>query len=70
MKIPPLLIDIMENGRFVCQVAYPVQPMKIKVRNKVRYSYEGLDIERYVYKTHPELKGRDIRYEFTEERKI
>ena len=47
-----LYLDIMERGRFVCQLHFEYCPL---------WPVDARDIEAFVYDKRPSLKGRDIR---------
>lgn len=65
MKYPPLLLDIMHNGRFVCQLKYSGRPFPSFVDGKIVPVYDGRDIEKFVFQQRPSLLGKNIRIEFS-----
>lgn len=68
-KYPPLLLDIMQGGRFVCQIRYTGHPFPSMVNGRVVPTYDGDDIQRFVFKERPLLKGKqDVRIEFSNHR--
>ena len=64
----PILIDIMEKGHFICQLKYEGMPFPELIDGEIIPVYDSEDIEKFVYKQRPSLKGRDIRIEFSNQR--
>ena len=51
-----IYLDVMEKGKFICQLAYkycPLFPISIS------------KVEAYIYKLRPSLRGRNINVEFS-----
>ena len=51
-----IYLDVMEKGKFICQLAYkycPLFPVNIQ------------KVEAYIYKQRPSLRGRNIKVEFS-----
>lgn len=65
MKYPPLLLDIMLDGRFLCQMSYKGNPMPILVNGDVMPLYDTEEIQKYVYQERPSLKGKNINIRFS-----
>ena len=69
MKIKPtLLLDIIENGRFICQIPYYRHGARQVINKKIVEVFNARDIERYIYEKRPSLRGRNINIEFTKQR--
>ena len=60
-----VLLDIMFNGRFICQLRYDGMPFPEMIDGKVVPVYDSKDLERFVYEKRPSLRGKDIRIEFS-----
>ena len=60
-----VLLDIMEKGRFLCQLKYDGYPFPDMIDGKIVPVYDSKDLERFVYEKRPSLRGRDIRIEFS-----
>lgn len=65
MKHPPLFLDIMLNGRFVCQMKYVGNPRPIFIDGKVVPTYDSEDIVRFVFKQRPSLIEKNINIRFS-----
>lgn len=68
MKHPPLFLDIMLNGRFVCQMKYVGNPRPIFIDGKVVPTYKIEDIARFVFRKRPSLRGKNINIKFTNQK--
>ncbi len=68
MIYPPLLLDIMLDGRFVCQLKYHGQPFPKIINGKVMATYDARDIEKFVRDKKPSLNGKPIEIAFTNQR--
>lgn len=69
MKIKPtLLLDIMERGRFICQIPYYRHGMPKMVDGNIIEEHKSEDIERYVYEKRPSLRNRNIKIAFAQQR--
>jgi hypothetical protein len=64
MSSNKVLIDVMVDGRFNCQLAYEGSPFPQMVDGKVVPVYDGNDISRFVYEKRPSLKGKAVTIEF------
>ena len=66
MDIPGfVLLDIMLDGRFVCQLRYSGRPFPTIVGGVILPTYDGEDIKRFVEEKRPSLKGKGYRIEFS-----
>ena len=63
-----ILIDIMEHGRFICQLKYDGYPFPEMIDGEVKPVYDSEDIKKFVYSQRPSLVGRDIRIEFSNQK--
>jgi hypothetical protein len=63
-----VLIDIMENGRFICQLKYDGMPFPEMIDGEIIPVYDSEDMERFVYEKRPSLRGKDIRIEFSNQK--
>ena len=61
----PILLDVMLNGRFVCQLKYKGMPFPEMIDGKVVPVYDSEDMARFVFEKRPSLRGKDIRIEFS-----
>lgn len=57
---PPLNLDVMLNGRFVCQLRYKGYPFPKIIDGKVKLCYEYSDLRRFVYEQRPSLIGKNV----------
>lgn len=55
-KTWPILLDVMLNGRFLCQVSYN-RPPAIKFYDTGKPEYDKLEFINYVSELMPHLKG-------------
>ena len=60
-----VLLDVMLNGRFICQLKYEGMPFPELIDGKVVPVYDTEDMERFVFEKRPSLRGKDIRIEFS-----
>lgn len=63
-----IFLDIMEHGRFLCQLRYTKRGWPRIVDGKIIEVHDSGDIERFVYEQRPSLKGRDIKILFSNNR--
>ena len=63
-----ILLDIMLNGRFICQLKYEGMPFPELINGKVVPVYDSEDMERFVFEKRPSLRGKDIRIEFSNQK--
>lgn len=64
----PILLDIMEGGRFVCQLLYDRRGFPEMINGRIKEVHSQEDIERFVYEKRPGLKGKNINIEFSNQR--
>jgi len=63
-----LLLDVMMDGRFVCQLKYTGKSMPAFQGGKVVRVYNSEDLERFVYEQRPSLRGKNINVAFSNQR--
>jgi hypothetical protein len=68
MTTPTILLDIMEHGRFICQIPYFRRGIPILVNGKVVEVHDTEELERYVYEARPSLRNRKINIAFARQR--
>lgn len=64
----PILLDIMEKGRFLCQLKYLAKGRMEIIDGKPIMAYDLRDIRRFVFEQRPSLKGKDINICFSNSR--
>lgn len=57
---PPLILDIMLDGRFICQLRYKGYPFPKIIDGKVTLCYEDSDLMRFVFEQRPSLIGKKV----------
>ncbi|MBQ9532638.1 MAG: hypothetical protein IJR71_01560 [Prevotella sp.] len=62
------MLDIMLDGRFVCQLRYHGQPFPKIINGKVCATYDSRDIVKFVHEKKPSLDGKPIEIAFTNQR--
>lgn len=65
---PPVLIDVMCNGRFVCQIKYPHKGTLEMIDGKIKEVYDCEDIKAFVLEKRPSLIGKNIKLAFSNSR--
>lgn len=63
-----ILIDIMLNSRFVCQMKYIKRGFPVMIDGDVKEAHDIDDIKRYVEEKRPSLKGKPYIINFTSQR--
>ena len=63
-----ILLDIMLNGKFVCQLKYDGEQHPEILDGRVVYMFDGNDIERFVYEKRPSFVNRDIRIRLSDQK--
>ena len=63
-----VLLDIMLNGRFVCQLSYDKRGFPEMIDGEVKEYHRLEDLEKFVYEKRPSLRGKDIRIEFSSQK--
>lgn len=61
----PVLLDIMQDGRFLCQLRYNKRGFPQMIDGEFIEVYDPKDIEEFVYSQRPSLKGKNIKIEFS-----
>lgn len=61
-------IDIMEGGRFLCQLHYTRRGFPVVVDGRTCESHDLRDIEEFVYENRPSLRNRKIHIAFSNNR--
>lgn len=64
MEPNTILLDIMQDGRFVCQLKYNKRGFPVMVDGVIKESHDMRDIEDFVYQQRPSLRGKNISVEF------
>lgn len=64
----PILLDIMEKGRFLCQLKYSAKGRMEIIDGKLVMVHDLRDIRRFVYQQRPSLRGKDINICFSNSR--
>ena len=65
---PPILLDIMKDGRFLCQLRYCKRGFPKIINGKVYEAYEEKDIKAFVEQQRPSLIGKQYKIEFATQR--
>lgn len=61
-------IDVIENGRFLCQLHYTRRGLPVVVDGRTVESHDLRDIEEFVYENRPSLRNRNIHIAFSNNR--
>ena len=64
----PLLLDILEKGRFICQLKYDKRGFPEMIDGHIEEVYRLEDLEKFVLDKRPSLRGRDIRIKFSNQK--
>jgi hypothetical protein len=59
-----LLLDVMLDGRFKCQLKYEKPAFPLILDGEVVESYDASDLREFVERERPSLKGKDFKIEF------
>lgn len=57
---PTILLDIMLDGRFLCQMKYPHRGFPQMYNGKVVETYDYNDFEKFVFEKRPSLRNKQI----------
>lgn len=57
MKRKPILLDVMQGGKFICQLVYTKRGLPAIVDGEIREVYDMEDLEQFVYENRPSLRG-------------
>ena len=68
MKKPKILLDIMLDGRFVCQLRYARQGQLKIINGHMAEVYDLDDLQSFVEKERPSLIGQPYKIEFSQQR--
>ena len=63
-----VLLDVMLNGRFVCQLKYPKRGLPDMVDGEIIEVHNQQEIKDFVFQQRPSLIGKDIVIEFASQR--
>lgn len=61
----PIYLDVMKEGRFVCQLRYTRRGFPTLIGGKVVEVHDLSDMEAFVYEQRPSLRGKDIKIAFS-----
>ena len=61
---PPVLLDVMMNGRFLCQLRYNKRGFPRVINGKVFEVYNYNDLQAFVEEQRPSLKGKSYIIKF------
>lgn len=64
----PILLDIMLDDRFLCQMDYTAPAKPLFIEGKPMNVYNLDDIKSFVYSKRPSLKGKNIRISFSNQK--
>jgi len=67
MKKPEILLDIMLDGRFVCQLRYARQGQLKIINGHMAEVYDLDDLQSFVEKERPSLIGQPYKIEFSQQ---
>lgn len=70
MTSKPVLLDIMEKGRFIGQMVYDKRGFPEIVDGNIVEAYNLKEIEKYVLEERPSLRGRDIKIAFSNQKTL
>ena len=56
----PILLDIMQDGRFLCQMKYPHRGFPQMLDGKLVEAYDYNDFEKFVFEKRPSLRNKKI----------
>ena len=68
MKRKPMLLDIMQGDKFICQLKYTKRGIPAIVDGEIREVYNMDDLEQFVYENRPSLRGGGIKIAFSNNR--
>jgi len=67
MKKPEILLDIMLDGRFVCQLRYARHGQFKIINGRMQEIHDLDDIQAFVEKERPHLIGQPYKIEFSQQ---
>ena len=56
----PIFLDIMQDGRFLCQMKYPHRGFPQMLDGKLVETYNYNDFEKFVFEKRPSLRNKHI----------
>lgn len=56
----PILLDIMQDGRFLCQMKYPHRGFPQMLDGELVETYNYNDFEKFVFEKRPSLRNKHI----------
>ena len=65
-----ILLDIMKDGRFVCQLRYDKHGIPELIDGEIKEVYDARELEEFVYEQRPSLRNKNIRIEFATQKVI
>lgn len=65
---PPILLDIMQDGRFLCQLRYTKRGFPRMINGKIVEEHNQEDIEKFVYEQRPSLRDKNITIAFANQK--
>ena len=65
-----LLLDIMLDGRFKCQLKYKATGFPLILDGEVKECFEDSDLKEFVERERPSLKGKDYKIRFTTQKVV
>jgi len=65
---PPILLDIMQDGRFLCQLRYTKRGFPRMINGKIVEVYDQEDIEKFVLEQRPSLRDKNITIELANQK--
>lgn len=63
-----VLLDVMVDGRFNCQLRYFGTPFPQIIDGEVVACYNDDDIKNFVYEKRPSLKGKNVQIRFAKQK--
>lgn len=70
MPSPSVLLDIILNGRFLCQLVYKERGNLEWINGKLAFVIADVDIQHFVERQRPSLRGKSYHIEFSNQRVI
>lgn len=68
MKRKPVLLDVMQGDKFVCQLKYTKRGVPTIIDGEIREVYNMEDLEQFVYENRPSLREGGVRIAFSNNR--
>lgn len=67
MKEHRVLLDVMIDNQFICQLRYFGRPFPVMRNGQVTMDYDERDIKRFIEEKRPSLVGKNYYYEFAKQ---